>query len=92
MNALLLYQQYDTKLLMELSKSYRELDTRKSALVASIGTMQAKVYTWSASGEIVSRTLEFVQQRDPKLAYDLKEFLSSDPMLNECMKRIKTDI
>ena len=85
-------QQYDTKLLMELSKSYRELDTRKSALVASIGTMQAKVYTWSASGEIVSRTLEFVQQRDPKLAYDLKEFLSSDPMLNECMKRIKNDV
>jgi hypothetical protein len=36
--------------------------------------------------------ITFVQQRDPKLAYDLKEFLSSDPMLNECMKRIKADV
>ena len=78
--------------LMELSKSYRELDTRKSALIASIGTMQAKVYTWAAAGEIVNRALEFVQQRDPKLAYDLKDFLSGDPMLNECMRRIKTDV
>ena len=57
----------------------------------TLGNFLPKVYTWAAAGEIVNRTLEFVQQRDPKLAYDLHEFLSSDPMLNECMKRIKTD-
>ena len=82
---------YDSKLLIELAKSYREITTKQSSLVASITRMQEKIYSFSIVSQIVQRTFDILKEKDPMLANEIRAEIKKDPMLNECYRKMKTE-
>ena len=84
-------ERYDSKLLIELSKSYREITTKQSSLVASICRMQEKVYSFSIVSQIVQRTFDILKERDNELANEIRAEIKKDPILNECYRKMKTE-
>lgn len=84
-------ERYDSKLLIELAKSYREITTKQSSLVASITRMQEKIYSFSIVSQIVQRTFDILVERDPVLANEIRAEIKKDPMLNECYRKMKTE-
>lgn len=84
-------ERYDSKLLIELAKSYREITTKQSSLVASITRMQEKIYSFSIVSQIVQRTFDILKEKDPMLANEIRAEIKKDPMLNECYRKMKTE-
>lgn len=84
-------EMYDSKLLIELAKSYREITTKQSSLVASITRMQEKIYSFSIVSQIVQRTFDILKEKDPMLANEIRAEIKKDPMLNECYRKMKTE-
>ena len=84
-------ERYDSKLLIELAKSYREITTKQSSLVASIARMQEKIYNFSIVSQIVQRTFDILKEKDPMLANEIRAEIKKDPMLNECYRKMKTE-
>ena len=84
-------ERYDSKLLIELAKSYREITTKQSSLVASITRIQEKIYSFSIVSQIVQRTFDILKEKDPMLANEIRAEIKKDPMLNECYRKMKTE-
>ncbi len=84
-------ERYDSKLLIELAKSYREITTKQSSLVASITRMQEKIFSWINVSQIVQRTFDILKEKDPMLANEIRAEIKKDPMLNECYRKMKTE-
>lgn len=84
-------ERYDSKLLIELAKSYREITTKQSSLVASIARMQEKIFSWTNVSQIVQRTFDILKEKDPMLANEIRAEIKKDPMLNECYRKMKTE-
>ena len=84
-------ERYDSKLLIELAKSYREITTKQSSLVASITRMQEKIFSWTNVSQIVQRTFDILKEKDPMLANEIRAEIKKDPMLNECYRKMKTE-
>ena len=82
---------YDPKLLIELSKSYREMTTKKAATLASIARMQEKIFSWSNASQLVQAVFEVLKEKDPMLEHEIRQDLKRNPMFSECLRKMKAD-
>ena len=82
---------YDPKLLIELSKSYREIATKKAATVANVSRMMEKVYSWNTSSQLVTAVFDVLKERDPMLEHEIRQEIKRNPMFSECLRKMKME-
>lgn len=80
---------YDSKLLIELAKSYREITTKQSSLVASIARMQEKIFSWINVSQLVQAVFDVLSEKDKVLAYEIRQELKRNPVFEECLRKMK---
>ena len=82
-------ERYDSKLLIELAKSYREITTKQSSLVASITRMQEKIFSWINVSQLVQAVFDVLSEKDKVLAYEIRQELKRNPVFEECLRKMK---
>lgn len=82
-------ERYDSKLLIELAKSYREITTKQSSLVASIARMQEKIFSWINVSQLVQAVFDVLSEKDKVLAYEIRQELKRNPVFEECLRKMK---
>ena len=80
---------YDPKLLIELSKSYREMTTKKAATLASIARIQEKIFSWISVSQLVQAVFDVISEKDKVLAYEIRQELKRNPVFEECLRKMK---
>lgn len=82
---------YDPKLLIELSKSYREMTTKKAATLASIARIQEKIFSWISVSQLVQAVFEVLKEKDQMLEHEIRQELKRNPMFSECLRKMKAE-
>lgn len=77
------------KYVKDLVLAVEKLYARKLALIGSIKNTQEKIYGFAAAQAIVSKIMNIIQEKNIELFADIKAEIASDPMMQECFRKIQ---
>lgn len=78
-----------SKIVTELTATFDKLTMRKSALLGTIGDIQAKVYTYANFETVLRLIMDTVAAKDAGLHHEIVQAINKDPMLTEVVRKIK---